>query len=275
MILLQTEFLLQAKSTENLAEKIKSILGMENVEIEQDIVKCRVFQEESKLKDIIRGVREYIVENLENIQVKRIIDKNYKTLPATDERQMEKDIIKAIKNEEDIHEKLFVMRRNRIIETITQEYFSSNTYLNIDGFLNFRLSPYLSELEEIIDYGAENFALKRQYKEFIGLLSSYISTQQSMIKELNIVVTENREYIYYNENHKMISREVELEMSREIQPDYESDDVLISLLINKNPENIVIHNRHFMKKEVYDTISLIFGERVGNCNGCRLCTLLQ
>ena len=56
---------------------------------------------------------------------------------------------------------------------------------------------------------------------------------------------------------------------------HESDDVLISLLINKNPENIVIHNRHFMKKEVYDTISLIFGERVGNCNGCRLCTLLQ
>ncbi|MDP4117787.1 MAG: putative sporulation protein YtxC [Bacillota bacterium] len=232
-------------------------------------------EERNARRAISETARGYIVDNFEEREIVRIIAEGYTFFNGDEKRRLTESIRNSIHNEEDIHDKLFVLRRNRIIETVIDNYFDEKRVLNLDGFLPFRLQDYSKELEDLIDYSADNFLMRKEYDEFIELLKAYVSVQPHEIDVLNIVVTENREYIYYDSREKPLKGEFEMEAAEEFGAGYESEDLLVSILITKNPRKIIIHNRQFMKHEIAQTVEKIFEGRVGKCDGCKLCRVLQ
>ncbi len=229
-----------------------------------------VFDESPEVRKAVnRTVREYVVSFLEPEEIRKIICRDYSFFNTFERKKLVKAVQKAISGEEDIHGQLFAMRRNRIIENVSENYFKENTELNLEGFIPFRLNDYSDELREAVEYNAEAFIVRKEYEEFILLLKGYLSSQPVALKSLEIVVTENREYIFYDG----AGRNITSRLSREVFTDFEpsADDLLVNILISKNPGKITIHNRRFMKRETADTLRLIFENRCNFCDKCKLC----
>ncbi len=277
MILLQTEIVLQTDNIEKIAENLEKNLNGTDTKViyGKGKAKC-IFKDDENTRNLVaKSIREFIVENLEAKEIERLIEKDYEYFTRDEKLSFKKDIQTAIKAEADIYGKLFVLRRNRIIEAETSKYFTENSSLNLGGFVPFRLREYLTEIENLISYLADDFLMKREYNDFLNLLATYVNTQENKIKLLNIVVTENREYLYFDGQKRLLNAEYEAEAAIEFGEDFSSEDLLINVLINKNPETVVLHNRQFIKKEIASTIECIFGDRVKLCDGCALCGRLQ
>ena len=270
---MQTEIVLYADNIKKLEKNLKDNINGKEVKVifDENTAKCVFEKNSDNLGAVSKSVREFIVENMESAEIERLIEEGYGFFEKTEKAEFKEDIEKAISSQPDILTRLFVLRRNRIIENCTEDFLKENSLINIDGFLTFRLKDYKDEIESLIDYHADDFLMKREYKEFLLLLSSYVDTQERKTDKLNIVVTENREYLYYDGHGKPLNREYEAEAAAEFGGRYSSEDLLINVLINKNPAEIVIHNRQFIKKEILSTIEKIFGERIGFCDGCALC----
>ena len=274
---MQTEIVLQTDNIEKIAKSLEKNLNGTGAKVSFDNGKAKCFfKDDENVRNLIaKSIREYIVENLEPKEIERLIEKGYGYFEKNEKIEFKNDIQEAIKAETDIYGKLFVLRRNRIIETAAAEYFTENSNLNLGGFVPFRLKDYLNEIENLIDYFADDFMMKREYDEFLSLLNTYVNMQESRVKLLNIVVTENREYLYYDGQNRLMNAEYEAEAALEFGENFSSEDLLINVLINKNPETVVIHNRQFIKKEIASTIERIFGDRIKLCNGCTLCKRLN
>ncbi len=273
MIFLQTRIVLHGKNVEEIVRGLndnlaESVIGLKEI---SDGAEC-VFEDcEKARKAVDKTVREYIVRVCEPGEIKRIINKGYDFFDYPEKRDLEKYVINAIENEEDIHDRLFVLRRNRIIEKVSNGYFSEKNEMNLEGFSNFRLKNYYNELEELVSYSADAFVMRREYEEFMSLLKTYLSVQPHVFKCLNIVVAENREYIFFDNSGRNISKKLEAETIEEFGRNADSDDLLVNVLINKNPQKVIIHNRKFMKREIFDTIKAVFGNNCEICDGCPLC----
>ncbi len=236
------------KNFENLNFKVRKIKGG---------MECRFENDEFGREALNKTVREYIVDNLEENEIEKIISREYKFLSA-DKRKLFKNTVKnAIDTEENIQQQLFVVRRNRIIENITDKYFRENSNLNIEGFIPFWLKNYSIELKGLVDYSAEEFALMQEYEEFILLLKEYLYYAPHIYKTVSIVA--EKDYKLFDENN------------REIKNTLKTNDELIGFLIENNPQYIIIHKPENMKKEIYRTIFKVFGTRCIKCTGCKLC----
>jgi len=220
-------------------------------------------------RGVNKTVREYVVHFVEPEEIKKIVNKDYAFFEPYEKKKLANYVQKAIDGEVDIHEQLFVMRRNRIIESVTERYFKENTKLNLEGFVPFRLQSYHDELESLVEYNAEAYLVKKEYAEFIYLLKNYLCDQPKRLKSLEVFVTENRQYIFKNCQGKDITTKLCREVNGECC--MAEDDVLVNVLVTQNPAKLNIHNRRFMKNEVAETIKLIFDDRCTFCEGCSLC----
>ncbi len=268
---MQTRIVLHGKNVKGILIGLYKNIGENKVQVNKrtDGAEC-VFEESSEARNAVsKTVREYVVNYVEPEQIKKIINRGYSFFNPYERKNLINAVQKAISAEEDIHGQLFAMRRNRIIENVTEHYFKENSELNLEGFVPFRLGDYYNELEDAVEYNAEAFLIRKEYEEFIALLKSYLSSQPVSMKTLDIVVTENREYVFYDGSGRNITAKLSREVHGEFEPD--GDDLLINILISKNPANIKIHNRKFMKKEIADTLKLVFENRCCFCNCCKLC----
>lgn len=268
---MQTTIVLHGKNLEWILNGLQRNLGETPVDVKKkaDGVECAFEESSSVRKAVNKTVREYVVNFLEPEEIRKIINKGYSFFDPYERTNLVKAVQKTISDEDDIHGRLFAMRRNRIIEAVSESYFKEHNELNLEGFVPFRLAAYYGELEEAVEYNAEAFVVQKEYEEFILLLKTYLAAQPVSLKLLEIVVTENRGYIFYDISGRNITSKLSCEVFEGFEPEF--DDLLINVLITKNPAKIVIHNRKFMKKEIADTLKLIFEKRCVFCEGCNLC----
>lgn len=268
---MQTRIVLHGRNEKEILNGLNRNLSKSNARVRQiqTGAEC-VFEDSTDVRKAVdRTVREYIVKFMEPIEVKKIINQGYDFFDGCDKKALANAVQNAIAGEENIRDKLFVMRRNRIIESVSENYFKENSYLNLEGFLPFRLQRYHNELEEMVEYNAEVYMIQKEYDEFIWLLKSYLSEQPKTMCCINIVVAENGEYIFCDG----MGRNITKKLSKEIPTDCgnREDDLIVNVLVGKNPSKIVIHNSRYMKKEILKTIKLIFGDSCSVCEGCGLC----
>ena len=268
---LQAKIILHGKNSDEILKGLNRNLGngMAKVKKRPGGAEC-VFDEcDEARKAVNKTVREYVVRFVEPLEIKRIINRVYSFFEPFEKKKLINAVQQAIDGEEDIHDQLFVMRRNRIIESVSESYFKENSSLNLDGFVPFRLQSYCDELENLVEYNAEAYIVKKEYAEFVYLLKNYLLEQPSLMRKIDVAVTENRQYIFFDG----MGRDISHKLCREMFSEFEvgSDDMLVNVLITKNPEKIVIHNRRFMKKEIADTLKLIFDDRCSFCEECNLC----
>lgn len=158
-------------------------------------------------------------------------------------------------------------------QTICQrihDFLANHQYINLEGFLRFRLKEYADYLHEVTEQALENFLAEKEYREFIRLLRYFVDNQEPRVGEVHVVV-------YSPEVFRLLDDE-----GKPLEPDYlqgilgglskvelNYEDLLLSALITLAPRRIFIHQPGTL--EIAETIQQVFFERVTLCQDCDIC----
>jgi putative sporulation protein YtxC len=150
-------------------------------------------------------------------------------------------------------------------------YLKTNTFLDIEGFVHFRLKKYMSDLQDIIEDGFNEFLLNEQYQEFIALLKYFVYFQDAKIPEVHLIHQGNNKFQLLDGDLQQLdlsnAKDVIVEtVDRELN--YE--DMVVSALISASPQQIHIHTRNPETQSI-QTIQQIFEGRTSICTCCKLC----
>lgn len=163
-------------------------------------------------------------------------------------------------------------RRKAKISGELADYLKEQTELNLEGYVRFRLHPYIDELRDVAEYAVDEFVMDRQYQEFISLLQYFVYIQEARIPFVHLFHKGGNEFLLLNDRMEQIDTDdpeavVTVEM---LEKDMNFEDMIVSTLISVSPQQIYIHTRE-PEQQVIHTIKQIFENRVEICGYCRLC----
>jgi putative sporulation protein YtxC len=227
------------------------------------------------LSNIVAGV---IINHYEPRLLRKIVRENFSYLNLKEQAAVIDKACKLLREEKMVQPGGFykATRRSRIMRGII-EYLNAEKELNIEGFINFRLNAYINELNDAAERAMEIFAAEREYNEFIKLLRNFVDIQECKIDTVHLCQSKDGRYLLYDDKKNSISSEYFDELRSEIL-DYtiNYDDLLISTLITVSPNKIMIHDiEEFKNKELVQTISNVFADRITICSKCDFCDSLQ
>jgi len=163
--------------------------------------------------------------------------------------------------------------RSESIYARVLEYFQENNWLNIDGFVRFRLPDYLMELDQALEEAVDEFLMEKEYDEFVRLLRYFVEAQEPRVERVHVILSPGGGFqLYDGENHDLNGEYLEGFMVDMADSELNYEDLLISALITISPHQVILHAVD--KGRSHNTISTIksvFGERVIQCNGCSRC----
>ena len=208
---------------------------------------------------------EYIINFEEEILLKSLICLDYAFLNTTEKTNILNTAIKLIKNHDnDFLRMLILLKRRFLIKQNILEYLNDDNYLNLEGFIQFRLSSYKKMLLELIQKVVEDYKLQKEYKEFINMLKSFVESQRNRSPKLHVIFEENGEYLILDEKNKNITKNCfeEFNETKE-QNNLNNEDVLISSLITLAPRKLFLHfEGENYNKKIVNTIEQIFENKV-------------
>ncbi|MEX1031684.1 MAG: putative sporulation protein YtxC [Paenibacillaceae bacterium] len=150
-------------------------------------------------------------------------------------------------------------------------YLQSNSHIDVEGFVHFRLKKYMNDLQDVIDDARNEFLLNEQYQEFIALLKYFVYFQDTKIPEVHLIHQGNNKFQLLDGNLQQLdiseSRDVIVET---IDRELNYEDMVVSALISASPKQIHIHTRDPETQSI-KTIQQIFEGRTLICNCCKLC----
>ena len=148
-------------------------------------------------------------------------------------------------------------RRKALIEEQALDYLRDNSYIIINGFINFRLEQYKEELRALCHDAAEELYALREYDEFLNMLRFFISVQSP--KENTVYLTKKDGVLsIQNKWHRDITRFYSDEIAF-VQEDFTREDIILSALITIAPRKIIVCDNRENEK-IYDTISSVFSD---------------
>lgn len=154
------------------------------------------------------------------------------------------------------------------------EYLTTNKYLILDGFVNFRLQDYIRELDSIVDLCVNKFIIDREYHDFINLLKSYINSNPSSCNVIHLIY-KNQNSTLLDESKNIVKFNSEL-VNRKFLSDisFSSNDFALNSLLTLLPQKLYIHLID-VEDDFINTLKLIFDNRAYICNDCDLCNLYK
>ncbi|HHV60992.1 MAG TPA: putative sporulation protein YtxC [Clostridiaceae bacterium] len=227
-------------------------------------------------KHVSNALAHFIIKQYEEKLLERIINTNYCYFNAPEKKEIVKNAMRIINNEErNFLSGLFRVRRYNTIVKRLIDYFESSNNLILEGFVNFRLKEYMKELEDIVDKAVDDYLMQREYKEFIKLLRYFVDIQEPKFEVIHIIADYDGKYILLDDSKQEITKECIKEFASEIsQGEVNYDDLLVSSLITLAPEKVIIHClSQFKNKELFETIKNVFTGKIVICNGCEICLL--
>ncbi|MDM0447223.1 putative sporulation protein YtxC [Clostridium perfringens] len=207
-----------------------------------------------------------IVEHYREKEMLHYINENYFFLKHDEILDIDLAINKILKGDQKIcSDKDFycLNKINDIIENI-KEFILENDYVNIEGFITFRMKNFLKDIECIIDKVVEDYMIEKEYNEFIKLLKYFVDIQDCKLEEVNIIVQKNGSYEVKDSKGLDIFKDFLNEITDFAEVGIiNTEDIIISGLITNAPKKIKIYNEEYcINKEFIQTIKSVFGERV-------------
>lgn len=207
-----------------------------------------------------------IVEHYREKEMLHYINENYFFLKHDEILDIDLAINKILKGDQKIcSDKDFycLNKINDIIENI-KEFILENDYINIEGFITFRMKNFLKDIECIIDKVVEDYMIEKEYNEFIKLLKYFVDIQDCKLEEVNIIVQKNGSYEVKDSKGLDIFKDFLNEITDAAEVGIiNTEDIIISGLITNAPKKIKIYNEEYcINKEFIQTIKSVFGERV-------------
>jgi len=146
----------------------------------------------------------------------------------------------------------------------------------LEGFVNFRLSNYMKNLDYIIDIAVNKFITDKEYLEFVNMLKLYITLTPSKASLTHLVYF-GGESILLDKDKKIIPLDDDsFNMKYLSDISFSSNDYALNALLSMPPKKLVIH---LMDKnsndEFINTLKLIFENKYEICSSCELCRLYK
>ena len=231
-----------------------------NISFKDNIIDVAInlgIEDELNLENIGEELTCLIICIIKQKYLKEYIDKKYKEL---------------YENEVDIIYKyaltVFDRMENVIKDAIKNKvynYLSSCDYLNIEGFLTFRLKEILVYLSSITDIALEEYLSEKEQSEFVNVLKYFIDMQETKVDLLVVNILENGSFVLYDgEGNKIDNIDDEEIINMAIKEDLNYEDFLISTLLTLCPKKVQILDllNDDFSELVIETIKSIFGDRV-------------
>lgn len=217
---------------------------------------------ELKVSEILT---EYIINFEEENMLKSLLHLDYTFLTNSEKTTILNTALNLIKNNDnDFLRMLILLKRRFLIKQNILEYFNDDNYLNLSGFIQFRLAGYKKMLLELIQKVIEDYKLQKEYNEFIDMLKSFVEIQKNRVSKLHIIFEENGEYLIFDEKNKNITEKCFEEfIETKEQNNLNNEDLLISSLITLAPKKLCLHfESENYNKKIVNTIEQIFGNKV-------------
>ncbi len=166
---------------------------------------------------------------------------------------------------------------NLILKAKIKEYLESFNIININGFVKFRLKFIKDYVQQIVERCIDNYLIKKEYSDFIGMLKYFSDDEAETNENINIMFNDSKLQIY-NENMEKISLISNVEFSEELEPsEIVYDESIINSIITISPKKIIIHlTKNYDKmdeisKNTIDIINKLFVDRIRFCMECEYC----
>jgi len=162
------------------------------------------------------------------------------------------------------------------VYTSVLDYIKTNKSIVLEGFVNFRLSNYMKNLDYIIDIAVNKFITDKEYLEFVNMLKLYITLTPSKASLTHLVYF-GGESILLDKDKKIIPLDDDsFNMKYLSDISFSSNDYALNALLSMPPKKLVIH---LMDKnsndEFINTLKLIFENKYEICSSCELCRLYK
>ena len=198
--------------------------------------------------------------------IKRIINSDFCYFDSVEKSCIYENCLEIL-DEKDTKD--FVMRKENVFSCL-YEYISNYKFFILDGFVNFRLFEYTSILSEVVDIAVNKFIIDKEYKEFIGLLQGYISSQDSKTDEIHVIYSKS-EPILLDKKENILVYNKDFSHPKYLSDiSFSSNDYCLNALLNLLPKKIILHLL-VDEDEFVTTLKLIFGKRLMVCKECNIC----
>jgi putative sporulation protein YtxC len=229
-----------------------------NEVISRKVIDDKVFSSEGlNLDEITERITNKIIKIMRGEVLKDYIQSQYgKTYPKEIDNIYEHSLKIFSNKEVFIRETIFMRVSNYILE---------NDYINIDGFIKFRMKEFIKYISAIADISLEEYLINRDHEEFIRVLKYFIDTQDVKIDLLKVHIMEDNSFVLYDKNgDKIDSIDDEDIINMVIRENLNYEDFLISTLLSLCPRKIEVMDtlNSNSSKEIIDTLKSIFENRV-------------
>ncbi|MBU3146499.1 putative sporulation protein YtxC [Clostridium sp. CF012] len=169
-----------------------------------------------------------------------------------------------------------INRKNSVMDKITK-CIEENNEINISGFLTFRTKELKMDLECIVDKIVEEYMVEKEYNEFIKLLKYFVEIQESKLGEVNILIEKNGDYYLRDEEGNDLAGDMLMELPKvRFDSKENTEELIISAMITSAPKKVIIHCAENCKnKELLQTISKVFENKVYYCDDCAACEKIK
>ncbi|WP_297434968.1 putative sporulation protein YtxC [uncultured Clostridium sp.] len=207
-----------------------------------------------------------IINNYRKNELFEYLTENYFFLKHEEIIEVDKKIKSVFESETYLKSERKLQCINKIteIENTINSFMKEDNFINIEGFMRFRVKTIRPILEDIVDKIIEEYMVEKEYDEFIDLLKYFVDIQESRIDDVNIFLMENGEYIVKDTDGKDLLNQFSNELLEDKEVGATSqEDVIISGLIANSPKCIKVYNQKYcLNEEFLITISKVFRDRV-------------
>ena len=200
--------------------------------------------------------------------LKKIIYSNYFYFSDIEKKHILDEVIKILNTSpKDI------LSRRKIVFSAFESYLKENRTINLDGFINFRLKEYKSELDDAVDLAVDKFIIEKEYNEFISLLKLYIASKEDSMPEVHLIYN-NHEAILLDEHHNKINTYDHIFDAKYLSDiSFSSNDYALNAILDIVPQKLYIHLMNSEEDEFITTLKLIFENRICICHSCPICDI--
>lgn len=247
-------------NNERFFKKLFTEIGEEiAVDIKKDTISFKNVSEKNNSK-LYKGLAKAIINEFEKKLVLRAVNKNCECFDKSDKLEIWKLSMKHLLDDEFLNNNNYLYRLE-IIKNKLAECFGTTDTIYLDGFVNFRLTDYTNDLEEVVDESVGEYMLELEYKEFINMLKFFLSLQLPKYGKVDIICGDEIRIIA-DEND--VTEECICDFQKDAgHDDGNRDDFVLNSLISIAPKriNVFVNNNH-MSKELRQTLEQVFENKI-------------
>lgn len=212
-------------------------------------------------EEIVDEITDLIIDIIENKLLRKYIIKKYSLESSEDIQKIYICALNIFKNKE------FIIKQS--LYQKVYDYILNEEYINIEGFVKFRMKEFNNYISTIVDLAWEEYFIKKDQDEFINVLKYFVDAQKEKLELLRIHIKEDNSFILYDKyGNEIDSINDEEIMNIMIKENLNYEDFLMSNLLTLCPGKIEIIDslNNNSSKEIIEIIKSIFGDKVSYIN---------